>query len=218
MMSADLNEVSTALEAAASEVEATKIRARMTDDVTRVIGVRMRTVFDLAKNHASMSLSDVEKLLVSGVYELKMVGVSVLDFKARAKGADRTALFEVWMANLDHIDTWDYIDRAAPRVIGGYLLDRPRDVLFALARSQNRWHRRTAITAAFWIIRAGDISDPVALCEMLAADREHFVQTNVGVALREIGRVDPSTLGAFLDRRGDDLSAQARRTARSALA
>ena len=121
------------------------------------------------------------------------------------------------MSRVDRIDTWDYIDRSAPRVVGWYLLDKPRDVLFELARSDRWWHRRAAITAAFWIIRARDLGDPLALCELLAADPEHLVQTNVGVALREIGRVDRSALEEFLERRGDDLSAHARRTARTAL-
>jgi 3-methyladenine DNA glycosylase AlkD len=214
----DLETVRAALESAASEMEARKIRARMTEDVTEVIGVRMGTVFEVAKEHAAMSLVEVERLLASDVYELKMVGVSVLDFRARAKGADREALYDVWMRNLDLIDTWDYIDRAAPRVVGAYLLDRPRDVLFELASSPSRWHRRTAVTAAFWIIRARDLRDPLTVCEILADDPEHLVQTNVGVALREIGRVDRAVLEEFLGRRGDDLSAHARRTARSALA
>jgi 3-methyladenine DNA glycosylase AlkD len=213
----DLETVREALESASSEAEAGKIRGRMTDGVTQVIGVRMGTVFEIAKRNAGMPLAEVERLLASGVYELKMVGVSVLDFRARAKDADREALYGVWMRNLDFIDTWDYIDRAAPRVVGAYLLDRPRDVLFELASSPNRWHRRTAITAAFLIIRARDLDDPLALCEMLAGDPEHLVQTNVGVALREIGRVDPAVLEDFLARRGSDLSAHARRTARSAL-
>jgi 3-methyladenine DNA glycosylase AlkD len=209
--------VRAALASAASDTEASKIRGRMPDGVTQVIGVRMGTVFDVAKRNAGMPLVEVERLLASGVYELKMVGVSVLDFRARTKEADREALYGVWMRNIDFIDTWDYIDRAAPRVIGAYLVDRPRDVLFELASSPNRWHRRTAITAAFWIIRARDLDDPLALCEILADDPEHLVQTNVGVALREIGRVDPAVLGEFLERRGADLSAHARRTALSAL-
>ena len=214
----DLETVREALESAASNAEADKIRGRLTDGRTQVIGVRMRTVFDIAKRNAEMPLAEVERLLASGVYELKMVGVSVLDFRARAKNADREALYGVWMRNLDLIDTWDYIDRAAPRVIGTYLVDRPRDVLFELASSADRWHRRTAITAAFAIIRARDLADPLALCEMLADDPEHLVQTNVGVALREIGRLDAAVLEEFLARRGGDLSAHARRTARTALA
>ena len=209
-----------ALEAAASVDERAKIQRRMTDDVTSVIGVRMGTVFEIAKANTRMPLPEVAALLDADVYELKMVAVSILDFKARTRGlgeTERRALYELWMSRLDRIDTWDYIDRSAPRVVGWYLLDKPRDVLFELARSERWWHRRAAITAAFWIIRSGDLGDPLALCDLLAADPEHLVQTNVGVALREIGRVDRSALEGFLERRGDDLSAHARRTARTAL-
>jgi len=206
-----------ALAAAASELERTKTRKRMTDTTTEVIGVRMGIVFDIARRNARMPLAEVERLLASPAYEERMVAVSVLDLQARVKGVDRQALYDLWMRNLDRIDTWDYIDRAAPRVLGWFLLGRPRDVLFELARSEDRWRRRTAITAAFWIIRSGDLDDPLALCELLADDPEHFVQTSVGVALREIGRVDRGRLEDFLTRRGSELSAQARRTARSAL-
>nr|WP_109210357.1 DNA alkylation repair protein [Microbacterium ureisolvens] len=205
------------MEAAASADEREKIRRRMTDDRTEVIGVRMGTVFDIAKKNARMPLGEVDRMLDSDAYEMRMAAVSILDAQARSKDADRAAMYELWMRRIDRIDTWDYIDRAAPRVIGWYLLDKPRDVLFELARSDDRWHRRTAITAAFWIIRSGDLDDPLALCGLLAADPEHLVQTNVGVALREIGRVDPARLEAFLARQGDELSPAARRTARTAL-
>jgi len=216
-VTATAEDVRAALEAAASVDQRDKIQQRMTDESIRVIGVRMGTVFAIAKANTGMTLTEVDRLLDSDAYEERMVAVSILDFKARTKNADRAALYDLWMRRLDRIDTWDYIDRSAPRVVGGYLLDRPRDALFELARSDNRWHRRTAITAAFWIIRAGDLDDPLALCEILAADPEHLVQTNVGVALREIGRVDRERLDEFLARRGADLSAQARRTARTAL-
>ena len=206
-----------ALEAEASVDEGAKIRRRMTDESTEVIGVRMATVFAIAKANSRMPLAEVDRLFDSDAYEMRMVAVSVLDFAARAKNPDRQALYDLWMRRIDRIDTWDYIDRAAPRVLGGYLLDKPRDVLFDLARSEDRWRRRTAVTAAFWIIRFGDLDDPLALCEILAADPEHLVQTNVGVALREIGRIDRARLELFLARRGGDLSAHARRTARSAL-
>ncbi|MEU1970736.1 DNA alkylation repair protein [Microbacterium sp. NPDC019599] len=210
-------DVRAALEATASVDERAKIQRRMTDQATSVIGVRMGTVFEIARQGSGMPLHEVDRLLDSDAYEMRMVAVSILDFKARKRGADREALYELWMRRLDRIDTWDFIDRSAPRVVGWYLLDKPRDVLFELARSDDRWHRRTSITAAFWIIRAGDLDDPLALCDILADDPEHLVQTNVGVALREIGRVDRSRLEEFLERRGDALSAQARRTARTAL-
>ena len=212
--------VRAALEAAASVEERVKTRKRTTDESMHVIGVRMGTVFEIAKANTRMPLPEVDRLLDSDAYEVRVVAVSILDFKARARGItdeDRKELYDLWMRRLDRIDTWDFIDRSAPRVVGWYLLDKPRDVLFDLARSPDWWRRRAAITAAFWIIRAHDLDDPLALCEILADDPEHLVQTNVGVALREIGRVDPARLDEFLARRGADLSAHARRTARSSL-
>ncbi|MFS0702844.1 DNA alkylation repair protein [Cellulomonas sp. 179-A 4D5 NHS] len=212
--------VRAALTEAADEAERAKIVRRTTDDRTTVIGVRMGTVFAIAQAHAAMGLGEVDRLLVSDAYEERMVAVSVLDFQARRPritGDERRALYELWMRRLDRIDTWDYIDRSAPRVVGLYLLDRPRDVLFDLARSADRWHRRAAVVAAYSIIRSGDLDDPLALCELLAADPERFVQTAVGTALREIGYVDRARLEEFLDRRGADLIAEALRTARTAL-
>ena len=212
--------VETALVNAATEAERAKTAKRMTDDTTEVLGVRMATVFAIAKAHTALPLAEVDRLLDSDVYELRLVAVSVLDFQARRPRVsldERRALFELWMRRLDRINTWDYIDRSAPRVVGLYLRDRPRDILFDLARSGNIWHRRAAIVAVYLIIRSGDIDDPLALCEILAADPERFVQTAVGTALREIGRVNPERLDDFLTRRGSDLSAEARRTARSGL-
>jgi 3-methyladenine DNA glycosylase AlkD len=212
--------VEEALRAAADEREFAKTTKRMTDNTTTVIGVRMGTVFAIARAHTAMELAEVDRLLDRDEYELRMVALSVLDFKARRprlSAAGRAELYELWMRRLDRITTWDFIDRSAPRVVGEYLLDKPRDVLFELARSPSLWHRRTAIVASFTIIRAGDIGDAVALCEILAADPERFVQTAVGTALREIGRVDAGVLEHFLARRADNLTAEARRIARTAL-
>ena len=219
-MALDAASVRAALVAAADETERAKTLKRMTDDATTVIGVRMGTVFAIAKAHTAMDLAEVDRLLDSDAYEERMVAVSVLDFKARSSRlttGERQALYELWMRRLDRIDTWDYIDRSAPRVVGLFLRDQPRDVLFDLARSENRWHRRAAIVAAYAIIRAGDLDDPLALSELLAADPERLVQTALGVALREIGRIDADRLRVFLDRYGEELLAEARRTARSAL-
>ncbi len=212
--------VHAALLASADESERAKTTKRMTDDRTAVIGVRMATVFAIAEAHTDLDLAEVDRLLDSDTYELRMVAVSVLDFRARRRritADERRELYELWMRRLDHIDTWDYIDRSAPRVVGLHLLDQPRDVLFELARSPDRWHRRAAVVAAYAIIRSGDLDDPLALCELLAADPERFVQTAVGTALREIGYVDRARLEEFLERRGPELLAEARRTARTAL-
>jgi 3-methyladenine DNA glycosylase AlkD len=216
----DADEILAALHAARAPQEVEKIAPRIQGSDMSAIGVRMGIVFDIAKSHASASLQTVDALLQTSEYEARMVAVSILDFRARDRKLtddDRRALYELWMSHLERMTTWDLIDRSAPRVVGGYLADKPRDVLFDLARSEDRWRRRTAITATFWFIRAGDLDDALALCDVLADDPEHLVHTSVGVALREVGRVDPQRLEEFLAAHGYRLGAHARRTARSAL-
>lgn len=68
---------------------------------------------------------------------------------------------EVTNVQYDRIDTWDMVDRAAPRVVGHYLMDRPHDPLFTLARSANPVERRIAITAPLYWARRPAVRYPV---------------------------------------------------------
>jgi 3-methyladenine DNA glycosylase AlkD len=195
-------QVYAALEAQHSAVEKDKISRRLPPDSgLDAIGVRMRQVFDIAKDQTGMDLAQVPDLLASSWYEVRMVGVSVLDFKARGRGLsddDRRRLYETYLDNLELINVWDFVDRAAPRVVGWYLLDKPRQPLFALAGSARAIERRTAITAAFWLVRQGDLDDPLKLAELLLDDPSELVTRPVGTALREVGKVDQECLQNFL--------------------
>ena len=185
-----------------SDAEREKIRRHFHGgDDTEIIGVRMKHIFDTARAFERMPLGEVGRLIDVPCYEARMAAVSVLDFKARRPTTtddERRAMYELYMSRHDQLDTWDYIDRSAPRVVGWYLLHRSRAPLFDLAASTDIWRRRTAITAAFWLIRQGDLDDPLALAGILLHDREELVNKPVGTALREIGKVDASRLVAFL--------------------
>lgn len=166
----------------------------------QVIGVRMRHIFALAKANTHLDLDTVRELLRSHWYEMRMVAVSILDARARKakpNSAERTALFDLYLSEHDHIDTWDLVDRAAPRVVGEYLLDRPKGPIHELSRSGNHWERRSAIVACFWIIRHGSLDTPLVVLTSLVDDPEPFVQTALGTALREVRRVDPTAAEKF---------------------
>lgn len=180
----------------------------------QVIGVRMKHVFDLAKSRKALPLEHVRSLLRSGWYEMRLVGVCILDFRTRARrisDEERRDLFDVYLEEHAGIDSWDLVDRAAPRVVGDYLVDMDHAPLFALARSSVIWERRTAITAAFQLIRAGQTQTPLALIDLLLDDDEHFVQTSVGVALRELRRATPDQADAFLATNGHRVAPTTRR-------
>lgn len=163
---------------------------------------RMGDIFALAKEFAGMAPDQIEALLESDVHEVRVGAVSIMDAQARAKRTPedrRRELYELYLRRHDRIDNWDLVDRAAPYVVGGHLADRPRDPLYALARSDDPWERRTAITATYFFIRQGDVGDTFAIAEILVDDDHDLVRKAVGGWIREAGKKDTQRLLAFLD-------------------
>lgn len=175
----------------------------------KILGVSIGKIFPIAKTFVDMPLAGVEKLLDRPYYEVRMGAVSIMDFQARAKSttpAQRKALFDLYLRRHDRINNWDLVDRAAPHVVGGYLADKPREVLYKLARSRNPWERRTAIVSTYYFIRAGDIDDTFGIAEILVKDKHELVQKGVGSWLREAGKRDEKRLVRFLDQHAASMS------------
>ena len=182
-----------ALEALSSDDELRKYKrafplARKGGD--RFLGVRMGDVFDLSKACVDMPLDEVERLLESPWHEARAGAVSILDFQARRRTttpAQRRELYELYLRRHDRINSWDLVDRAAAHVVGGYLVDRPRDQLYTLARSLSPYERRTAIVATMHFLSLGQTRDTFAIAGILADDPDPVVQKAVGWALRTAG-------------------------------
>lgn len=171
------------------------------DDV--IWGVRMGQVFALAKEYMEMPLAEVEKLLENPIHEARVGAVSIMDFQARAKKtteARRKELFDLYIRLHDRINTWDLVDRSAPYVVGGYLFDKPRKILYKLARSKKMPERRTAIVSTGYFIRQGDVEDTFKIAEMLIDDEHDLIHKAIGWMLRAAGGVDRGRLVDFLDK------------------
>ena len=166
------------------------------------IGVRMGQIFALAKEFMGMPLNEVEKLLESSIHEVRVGAVSIMDFQARSKKtteARRKELFDLYIRRHDRINTWDLVDRSAIWVVGSYLIDKPRKVLYKLARSKKMPERRTAIVATLYFIGKGDVDDAFKLAEMMLYDKEDLIHKANGWALRFAGDKDRKQLVKFLD-------------------
>jgi 3-methyladenine DNA glycosylase AlkD len=163
----------------------------------------MGQVFALAKECMDMPLDEIEKLLESPIHKVRVGAVSVMDFQARSKKTSserRKELFELYIRRHDRINTWDLVDRSAIYVVGSYLFDKPRKILYKLARSKNIWERRTAIVSTGYFIRQGDIDDTFKIAELLLKDNEDLIHKATGWMLRAAGGVDRQKLLGFLDK------------------
>lgn len=173
------------------------------DESDAIIGVKMGQVFALAKEFIQMELDEVEKLLDSPIHEARVGAVSIMDFQARSKKTSaerRKELFDLYMKRHDRINTWDLVDRSAIYVVGSYLFDKPRKVLYKLARSKFMPERRTAIVATLYFIGKGDVDDSFKLAEMMLHDKEDLIHKANGWALRFAGDKDRPQLMSFLDK------------------
>src|SRR5512145_2834972 len=172
-------------------------------DGNTFMGVRMGQVFALAKEFMEMPLKEVESMLESPIHEARVGAVSILDFQARSKKtseARRKELFDLYIRRHDRINTWDLVDRSAPYVVGGYLFDRPRKILYKLARSKKMPERRTAIVSTGYFIRQRDVEDTFKIAEMLIDDEHDLIHKATGWMLRAAGDVDRQRLLDFLDK------------------
>ncbi|MGV3491801.1 MAG: DNA alkylation repair protein [Devosia sp.] len=163
------------------------------------IGIRMGAVFDLAKEMVTLPPAEIERLMESDAHEVRAAAMSIMAKQYAAKKTTserRQELFDLYLRRHDRINDWDLVDLAAWHVIGPHLVDRPREVLYTLAKSPSQWERRTAILATFAFIRRRDYADTLAISEMLLTDPEDLVNKAVGWMLRSIS--DRPVLEAFL--------------------
>jgi 3-methyladenine DNA glycosylase AlkD len=169
----------------------------------RFIGVRMGQIFALAKEFIEMPPSEIEKLLESPIHEVRAGGCSIMGKQATSKKTPESRLkelYDLYIRRHDRINNWDLVDLAAYYVVGRYLVDKPRDVLYKLARSKNMWERRTAIVSTAHFIRQGDVADTFKIAEILVNDKEDLVNKGTGWMLRFAGDKDRQKLLRFLDK------------------
>ncbi len=196
------------LEARSSPVERDKLQryfkaddgADRTADV--VLGVRMGDVVALAKEFIDLPPEQIDQLLASPIHEARAGGLRIMGNQATRKQTPerrRKELYELYLRRSDRINDWDLVDISAHQVVGGYLLDKPRDVLYQLARSPRWWERRIAMYATLAFVRTGDLDDTFALAELLVHDQHDLVRKVVGGMLREAGKHDRARLLGFLD-------------------
>lgn len=189
---------------ALSSKQAAKGHAHLAaDKADAVIGVKMGQVFALAKEFMDMELSEVEKLLESDIHEARVGAVSIMDFQARSKKTTderRKELFDLYIRRHDRINTWDLVDRSAIWVVGSYLFDKPRKILYKLAKSKMMAERRTAIVATLYFIGKNDVGDAFKLAEIMLYDKEGLIHKANGWALRFAGDKDEKRLLKFLDK------------------
>jgi 3-methyladenine DNA glycosylase AlkD len=166
-----------------------------------LLGVRVPALRKLARTHRDLAPDEVDVLLHSRVHEERFAALLILAEQVRtARGADREALVDFYLARTGCVDNWDLVDGSAHVVLGPRLVDGSLDALDELASSSRLWDRRIAVLATLALIREGRFEPTFRLVRMLCQDPEPLIHKALGWMLREIGRRDEPLMVAFLER------------------
>lgn len=155
----------------------------------------------IAKKYTSLSLADLQELLMSKVHELRLTALLILVERYRmAELNERRQLIEFYLKNTRFINNWDLVDASAPYILGDYFFPRDKKILYTLCRSKNIWERRIAMLATYGFIKKGHFKDTLTMAELLLGDSHDLIHKAVGWMLREVGKKDQSAEIAFLER------------------
>ncbi len=164
------------------------------------IGVTVPEQRKVAREFKDLPLSEVEQLLESPIHEERLVALFILvnQFQ-KADPKIKKEIYDFYLANTDEVNNWDLVDSSAGYIVGTYLLDKPRDVLYKLVCSSSLWERRIAIISTLAFVMKGESEDSLKIAEILLEDKEDLMHKAVGWVLREVGkRISKEELISFL--------------------
>jgi len=160
-------------------------------------GVTVPELRKLARRWKSVPFNEMLLLLQSPYHEDRFVALCLLIHSFQHGHED--AVYSAYLDYLPFINNWDLVDISCHKVLGPYLFIRPRTLLYTLAQSRNVWERRIAMVTTYYFIKRDQLTDTLALADLLSNDHEDLIHKACGWMLREAGKRDESVLKAFLD-------------------
>jgi 3-methyladenine DNA glycosylase AlkD len=159
------------------------------------IGIRVPDQREVAKKFKEVSFKDLNELIKSDIHEYRLTALLILIFRYKT---DKEKAFKFYIKNTKKINSWDLVDLSAPNIIGDYLIDKDRSILYDFAKSEDLWEKRIAIISTFTFIKNNDFKDVFKISEILLNDKHDLIHKAVGWMLREIGKRDIEMEKIFL--------------------
>ncbi len=155
----------------------------------KFLGITVPQTRLVAKKHAQLPLAEVLQLLQSAFHEERLAALLILVLQyQQGDEKQKKKIFDAYLKNTQWINNWDLVDLTADRIVGAYLANKPKDLLFKLAKSKMLWERRIAMLATFHEIKNGRSEIALAIAEKLLLDQEDLMHKAVGWMLREVGK------------------------------
>jgi len=153
------------------------------------LGIRVPVLRKLVNKYRGISLEEVSKLLHSKFHEERLLAVLMLVQLFKTGGdEEQKQIYCLYLDNIEFINNWDIVDISAGNIVGAYLHQKDKALLYRLVYADNLWERRISIISTFYFIRQNEFDDTLKIAEILLNDKEDLIQKAVGWMLREVGK------------------------------
>jgi 3-methyladenine DNA glycosylase AlkD len=163
------------------------------------LGITVPQLRKLAKEFQNLKLELAAKLLKSPIHEERLLALLILILQYRKSDIkQKEKIYRTYIKNIRYINNWDLVDVTAKHIIGDFLREKDKTLLYELARSDSIWERRVAVLSTFHFIENCQFGDTIRISGILLSDKHDLIHKAVGWALREVGKRDPEEEEKFL--------------------
>ncbi|MCL6259744.1 DNA alkylation repair protein [Aquiflexum sp. TKW24L] len=165
------------------------------------LGVIVPEQRQVAKHYWNIvSLEDLEKLIQNPFHEVRLTAIFMLVMKyQKSKTQSEMKVYvDFYLKHRSQVNNWDLVDSSSHLILGDYLFDKDRSILYDLGKSGILWDQRIAIMSTFYFIRKKDFGDTLKIAEILLHHPHDLIHKAVGWMIREVGNRDFETANQFL--------------------
>ena len=148
---------------------------------------------------------ELGECLASGYHEIRLAGLlALVEIFAHAKKDPslRRQCIDFYLSHTDRINNWDLVDLSCYPLLGEWLLDKDRTILYDLAlKGKTIWEQRIGMVSTMAFVRKGQLEDTFAIADILIGHPHDLIHKATGWLLREAGKRDKDALVSFLEPR-----------------
>ena len=172
----------------------------------KFLGIKVPVTREVVKQYwEDVTFEDLETCIRSEYHEMRLAALLTLVqiFKhAKKDKALQQQCVEFYLAHTQYINNWDLVDLSCYELLGTWLLDKDRTVLYDLAcDGKTIWEQRIGMVSTMQFIRHGELDDTYAIADIFLEKPQplhDLLQKAVGWLLREAGKHDEQRLKDWL--------------------
>ncbi len=175
----------------------------------KFLGIKVPVTREVVKQcWQETTFDDLETCIASEYHEMRLAALlTLVQFFKHAKKnfATQQHCIDFYLSHTEFINNWDLVDLSCYELLGAWLLDKDRTLLYDLARNgKTIWEQRIGIVSTMQFIRHNELNDTYAIAEIFLAKPlplHDLLQKAVGWLLREVGKRDEQRLKDWLQSR-----------------